>query len=116
MISAAFIGYKQAGIVGALISTIAIFLPPGLLMIFVNSFVDSIKKSTLLNAALKGIRATAIGMIFAAAWIIGKGFVLEWIPMTIFVIALILTYRFKVSVIYLIPFSGLVGYFFIGSS
>ena len=113
MISAAFIGYKQAGILGSLIATIAIFLPPGLLMIVVSSFVDSIKKSAILAAILKGIRATVIGMVFAAAWIIGKSFIFDWIPVAIFFVVFILVLKFKINIIYLIPLSGLIGLIFI---
>ena len=110
MISAAFIGYKLAGLTGAIISTLAIFLPPALLMIIVSSFIENIKESKALNAAFKGIRAAVIGMIFAASWVIGKSIGLEFIPIGIMILAFILTYWFKVNVAYLIPLAGLMGF------
>ena len=109
MISAAFIGYKVAGISGAIISTIAIFLPPALLMIVVSSFIDDIKNSKILNAVFKGVRAAVIGMIFAAGWLIGTSIGFELLPLAIMIVVFILTYWLKVNVVYLIPLSGLLG-------
>ena len=109
MISAAFIGYKVAGISGAIISTIAIFLPPALLMIIVSSFIDDIKNSLILNAVFKGVRAAVIGMIFAAGWLIGTSIGFELLPFAIMIVVFILTYWLKVNVVYLIPLSGLLG-------
>ena len=109
MISAAFIGYKVAGISGAIISTIAIFMPPALLMIVVSSFIDDIKNSKILNAVFKGIRAAVIGMIFAAGWLIGTSIGFELLPLAIMIVVFILTYWLKVNVVYLIPLSGLLG-------
>lgn len=110
MISAAFIGFKQAGVIGSLVSTIAIFLPPAILMLAVSSIMEELKSSEQLDAILKGVRAVVIGMIFAAAWIIGRSFNTEVLPLLIFAIVFLLAYRFKVSVVFLIPVSGIVGF------
>ena len=108
-ISAAFIGYKVGGILGAITATIAIFFPPGFLMIFCSRFMDYIKQSKIITAVFKGLRPAVIGMIFSAAYTIGKGMELSWPSILIFLTVLVLSAKFKVNVVYLIPLSGLAG-------
>ncbi|MGL6340000.1 MAG: chromate efflux transporter, partial [Waterburya sp.] len=71
LISAAFIGYVVKGFMGALVATVAIFFPPGLLMVTLSHLLDQIKGSVVIQAALKGIRPAVIGMIFTAAVVVG---------------------------------------------
>ncbi len=108
-ISATFIGYKVAGLLGAFTATIAIFVPPGLLMIFCSRFIQQIKSSNIIAAIFKGIRPVVIGMIFTAAFTIGKGISISWPSLLIFTAVLVLSLRFKVNVVYLIPASGILG-------
>lgn len=108
-ISATFIGYKVAGILGSVTATIAIFFPPALLMIFCSRFMDYIKQSKIITAVFKGLRPAVIGMIFSAAYTVGKGMELSWPSFLIFLTVLILSVKFRVNVVYLIPLSGLAG-------
>lgn len=110
MISAAFIGYKMSGFIGAIVATISMFLPPGLLMVVVSHFIDNIKSSASVAAAFRGVRPAVIGMIFAAAYIIGHALTPDLVTISIGLIVFVLSYKFKVSVMYLIPLSGLAGW------
>ncbi len=108
-ISATFIGYKVANFWGALVATIAIFFPPAILMIFCSGFMDQIKQSRIISAIFKGLRPAVIGMIFSAAYTIGKGMEMHWATWLIFIGVLFLSIKLKVNVAYLIPLSGLMG-------
>ncbi|MCF6333530.1 MAG: chromate efflux transporter [Draconibacterium sp.] len=108
-ISAAFIGYKVFGLAGAFAATLAIFTPPGMLMIFCSRFISQMKQSSIINAIYKGIRPAVIGMIFSAAFTIGKSVELRWETLSIFVLVVILSVKFKINVVYLIPASGIIG-------
>lgn len=108
-ISATFIGYKVGGLSGAIAATLSIFFPPAFLMIFLSHFLDRIKNSNTISAIFKGLRPAVIGMIFAAAFTIGKGIEIQWPAILIFLAVLILSYRFKLNVVFLIPASGITG-------
>lgn len=108
-ISATFIGYKVGGIVGAIAATLAIFFPPAFLMIFCSRFIPQIKQSNTISAIFKGLRPAVIGMIFAAAYTIGRDVEIQWPTLLIFIGVLVLSIKFKVNVVYLIPISGLTG-------
>ncbi|HEX20224.1 MAG TPA: chromate efflux transporter [Acidiferrobacteraceae bacterium] len=109
LISATFIGYKIAGVLGAISATVGIFLPPILLMIFCTRVLDRIRKSNVIKSMLQGIRPAVIGMIFAAAIVIAQSTHLVWTTLIIFVAAMIALMRFRVEVVWVIPTAGLAG-------
>jgi chromate transporter len=112
MISATFIGYKLAGIWGAVVGTIAIFLPPGILIMIASHLIGYLKGSPTLKAVFKGIHPAVIGMIFAASVIIGMSMPHEWLQLIILVAAFVLTFKFKVDILIIIPLSGVAGLLF----
>jgi chromate transporter len=109
LISAAFIGYKVMGLLGATIATFAIFLPPALLMLVSAHFLMRARESAVVKAVLRGIRPAVIGMIAAAAWSIGATAVPTWPSAAIFLAALIVLFRLRVDVAWIIPSAGLAG-------
>jgi chromate transporter len=109
LISAAFIGYKMAGLLGATAATIGIFTPPALLMLFCAHYLEKIKNSVLLKAAMRGIRAAVIGMILAAAYVVASTAQLNWISLLIFTTSLLALIKFKWEVAMIIPGAGTLG-------
>ncbi len=108
-ISATFIGYKLGGFLGAVGATLAVFFPPAFLMILCSRFLDRIKQSSAVASVFKGLRPAVIGMIFAAAFTIGRSVELRWPVLLIFLGVLVLATKFKVNVVFLIPGSGIAG-------
>ena len=109
ILTATFIGYRVAGFLGACVATVAIFLPPGLVMIVLSGFLKKIKDSVVISAIFKGMRPAIVGMIFSAAITVGKGAELVWPSALIFVTVLLLLVKYKVNVLYMIPAAGLAG-------
>ncbi len=109
LISATFIGYKVAGLVGATTATVGIFTPPALLMLLSTRFLDGIKQSDVIQASLRGIRSGVIGMIAAAAFVVGRTAEMNGISLLIFGAALVALLRFKVEVVWIIPLAGMSG-------
>jgi chromate transporter len=97
------------GLFGAAIATVAIFLPPALLMLVSAHFMMRARKSKAVQAVLRGIRPAVIGMIAAAAWSIGITAVPNWLSAVIFLAALTVLFRFRVDVAWIIPSAGLAG-------
>ena len=109
LISATFIGYHIAGFLGACVATVAIFFPPGIVMLIFSGFLDRIKKSNTITAIFKGLRPAIIGMIISSAVNIGKGAAIAWPSLAIFLVVFGLLLKFGVNIVYLIPLSGLAG-------
>lgn len=111
LISAAFIGYVVKGIAGAAVSTVAIFFPPGLLMVTLSHLLDRIKNSVVIQAALRGIRPAVIGMIFTAAIVVGQTAEIHWASLLIFAVSLAAILKLRLEVVLIIPLAGLIGLF-----
>ena len=109
LISAAFIGYKVAGLAGATAATIGIFTPPALVMLLCARFLDRIKRSAGIRAGLRGIRPAVIGMIAAAGVTVARTAPFTGISALIFTAALVALLRFKMETAWIIPAAGIVG-------
>ena len=105
-----FIGYKVAGVLGALLATVAIFTPPAALTVLLSRFVEVLNHSSVVKAAMKGIRAAVIGMIFASAITIGQTITLSVAAAAIFVVTFFISFKYTISPIYLILGAGVAGF------
>lgn len=70
MISCVFIGWKVAGLKGAITAAVSLFVPPAVVMYVAQHFMMKIKTNDGAEAAFKGVRPAVIGMIFASVWVI----------------------------------------------
>ena len=109
LVSAAFIGLKVAGLAGAVVATVAIFAPSAMLMVAATGAFERLQHSSDLPAALHGVRPAVIGMIFAAAVVVGRTSVPAWYSVAIFAVALYALARFRVEAVWIIPAAGLAG-------
>jgi chromate transporter len=109
VLSTVFIGYKVAGLMGALVATLGIFLPPIILMILGTHGLNRIKQSALIKAVLRGVRPAIIGMIASAVIAVGMTAQHHWLSLLIFAAALLAQLKFKLDVVWVIPTAGLVG-------
>jgi chromate transporter len=112
LISAAFIGFKMAGLLGALAATIGIFTPPAIVMVICSGYLERIKHSDLIKAAMRGIRCGVIGMILAAAYVVATTAQKNVISLLIFVAALFALLKFRLEVVWIIPGAGILGLLF----
>jgi chromate transporter len=106
MITATFIGYKVWGLMGAILATIGMYLPTGVLMVFVGRYFNLLKGLPAIQSAFKGIRPVVIGMIAASVIVIGRSVEIDFISVGIFLLTLFLAIRMKISALYLIPLGG----------
>jgi chromate transporter len=109
LVSAAFIGLKVAGLAGAVVAIIGIYLPSALLMVGSTHMLGRIKGSLVIKAALRGVRPAVIGMIVAAAYSVGRTAPHHWVSVMILIASLVALMRLRIDVVWVIPTSGLVG-------
>jgi chromate transporter len=95
VITSGFIGYLVAGPAGALAATVAVFLPPFLLVIFVAPYYRRFAKNPQVKAFVQGVTAAAVGAIAGAAIILSRRAVLDIPTLLIAIASLALLVRFK---------------------
>jgi chromate transporter len=95
VITSGFIGYLVAGPLGAFAATIAVFLPPYLLVVFGAPYYRRFAKNRQVKAFVQGVTAAAVGAIAGAAIILSKRAVMDLPTVLIAVVSLLLLVRFK---------------------
>lgn len=112
LVSALFVGFKLAGFIGGLIAVAAIFIPSATLMLVVSNFFSKNKHSYMMKRILGGIKPVVVGMIIASGILLIKTMTLDTALIATIVVSFILSFRFKVSPVYLILASLFLGFIF----
>ncbi len=115
LISAAFVGYKVNGLLGALVATIGIFGPSSLLMILLSGRLKKFSMNVKWLSMLQAIKPMVISFILYSVWVIGRNLDSYTISIFIIVVSLIALLKFKVNFLYLIVGFGAIGFFFFGN-
>src|SRR5204862_2595065 len=72
VITATFVGYLVAGLSGALVATIGIFLPSFLLVLIVAPILVRYRTNANVQGFVRGAYAAAIGTILGACVLLGR--------------------------------------------
>jgi chromate transporter len=100
IITATFIGYWIKGLLGALVATVSIFLPPILMIIFLTPFYQRIKEGQWVRQVIQGILAALVGMLFLVVIQMGRSSLVDWQSLVILVGAAAALIRFKVNLLW----------------
>ena len=111
LISATFIGYKLNGLWGAIIATVGIFLPSGLLMILVADTLKKVDQSPAWRAIFEGLKPVIVALMLSSIIVLGKSFENWWLSGIIAIISAVLIIRYQVNFLWLIGIAGLLGIF-----
>lgn len=109
LVSATFVGYKVAGLAGAVVATVCIFLPSCLMTILVSRVLARLKRSLHVRATLRGLNSAVVGLLLAATVSIGRSSLVDVWTALFAVISAIALLRFKVDTVFVILLAGLAG-------
>jgi len=108
--TATFIGYLLAGVPGAVIATIGIFLPGFLLVAASRPLVARVRRSPQAGAFLDGVNMAALALM---AWVtvqLGKAALVDIPTVVLAVIVAFLILRWKLNTAWLVGAGAVVGY------
>jgi chromate transporter len=108
--TATFIGYILAGIPGAILATVGIFLPSFVLVAISNPFIPKMRNSRLLSGLLDGVNAVSIGLMAAVTWQLGRNALVDPITILLSALSLFLLIKTKINPTLLILGGGLIGF------
>ena len=109
VITVAFIGYLVAGLAGATMAGVGVFLPVYLFVVIPYPWFDRFSENPQVRAFVKGVTAAAAGAIGGACFVLGRRAVFDAPTALIAAAALTLLWRFKVPEPILIAAAGAAG-------
>jgi chromate transporter len=108
-ITATFVGYRVLGIAGAVLSTIAMFLPSFVILLLLLRVYDRIREHYLVKGFLQGIMPAVVGMLLSAAVVIGRDSITTIPAAGLGLLGLILLAVVKLDPVWLVLGGGVVG-------
>ena len=109
VITVAFIGFLVAGLAGAVMAAIGIFLPVYVFTVLPAPWFKRHRDNPQLKAFVDGATAAATGAITGAVVLLGTRAIVDWPTALIGLASLGILWRFKVPEPLLVALSGLVG-------
>ena len=108
LISATFIGYRVAGVLGALVATISIFLPSFIMTIAAGSSLRRFRKNEVVQAFLRGVTPAVVGLLVAAAISLGRSGIHTLLGVGLAVAAAFVLLRFRPNPFWVIIGAGVI--------
>lgn len=106
-----FIGYQINGWTGAVVSTVAIFVPAFLFVALLNPFVKKMRNSALFSAFLDAVNVASVAIIASVCFSMAKETLTDWRTIFIAVLSLLVTFGFKhLNSAWVVLGSALLGY------
>ena len=106
---AAFVGYKVAGVAGAVVAGSAIFLPSFLLMLSILPMLDRVRSLAWTRAAMRGISPAVVGAVALTVVQLTPHAVTDLFTGTLFVLSIVALLLWKLPALVLALSGGLLG-------
>jgi chromate transporter len=100
--TATFIGYLTGGVPGALLATLAIFLPGFVFVAVVHPIIPRLRRSRYTSAFLDGANVAALGLMAGVTWQLGQAAIIDWFTVVLALAASGILIRFQVNSAWLI--------------
>lgn len=107
--AATFVGYLVGGIPGALLATLAIFLPGFVFVAAIHPLVPRLRRSRYTSAFLDGVNVASLGLMAGVTWQLGRAAVIDWYTAILALVAAGLLIRFRLNSAWLVIGGGVAG-------
>jgi chromate transporter len=107
--TATFIGYVLGGAPGAVVATVAIFLPSFLFVAVSGPLLPRVRRSPMAGAMLDGVTVASLTLIAVVAWQLGRAALTDWLTVALLVASVVLLIRWPVNAAWLVVMGATVG-------
>jgi chromate transporter len=108
--TATFIGYVLAGLPGAGIATIGIFLPAFVFVALSRPLVPRIRRSKFAGAFLDGVNVASLALMAVVTWQLGRVALSDWLTVILAVASAALLLGYRVNSVWLVLGGAIVGW------
>ncbi len=107
--TATFIGYLLAGVPGAAVATIAIFLPAFVFVAVSAPFLSQLRQAKVMGHFLDGVNAAAVSLMLGVSMTLAQTAVTDHVTWGLLIISSVLLIRYRMSSLWLILAGAFVG-------
>lgn len=115
--TATFIGYVILGLPGAIIATLAIFMPSFFFVLAVNPIIPKLRQSRWMGAFLDAVNVSAVALmgvvtlnlLYQTLWSLREPFPFDWAAMLITALAGMAILKYKMNTAWVVCVGGLLG-------
>ena len=108
--AATFIGYLLAGVPGALIASVGVFLPAFIYVALTSPFLSQMRQSKSLSFFLDGVNVASLALMIVVCFNLASAMLTNSLAISIFVVSLGILWRFKVNSAWLILVAAVIGF------
>jgi chromate transporter len=107
--TATFVGYLLAGVPGALLATVGIFLPAFVFVSITGPLIPRLRESPILAGLLDGANVVSLALMAGVTWQLGRASIFEPIPALIALVSLVLLFKTEINPVWLVIGGGVIG-------
>ena len=107
--TATFVGYLLGGTAGAMLATLAIFLPSFVFVALSTPFMPRMRQSRWFGSLLDGLNAASLALMAAVTWQLGTAALVDPVSVCTAVIALALLVRTRINSFWLVAGGAAIG-------
>jgi chromate transporter len=100
--TATFVGYVLAGLPGAVVSTIGIFLPAFVFVAATGPYIPRLRQNRGLSAFLDAVIAASWGLLAVVVWKMGRAALVDWSTILFATAALVILFTTRINSVWLI--------------
>jgi chromate transporter len=107
--TATFIGFVLAGPLGAVLSTVGIFLPAFIFVALSGPLVPFLRRSAIAGAFLDGLNVASLALMAVVTWRLGSTTLVDWLTVTLAIASAVMLMRFRLNSAWLVLGGAIIG-------
>lgn len=107
--TATFIGYLLAGMPGAAVATVGIFLPAFFFVAISGPLIPRLRRSPTAGRVLDGVNVASLALMAVVTWHLGGAAIIDWLTLLLAVAAALLLFRFRLNSAWLVAGGAVIG-------
>ncbi|MEZ4660929.1 MAG: chromate efflux transporter [Caldilineaceae bacterium] len=107
--TATFVGYILAGVPGAIVATVGIFLPAFCFVALLKHIIPIMRRSIWTAALLDGVNVGALGLMMGVTWQLGRAAIIDWLTALLAVVSAVILFRWPINSAWLVLAGAVIG-------
>ena len=107
--TATFVGYLLARVPGAIVATVAIFLPSFVFVALSSPLIPRLRRSTWAGGFLDGANAASVALMALVTWQLGRAAIVDWVTAALALAAAVLLLATRLNSTWLVAGGALAG-------